>query len=365
MNKKFLFELSGEHPEMPNTELEEVLHSYSIDFKITNFESENRYKVVDILNFYPNIISELKTRLGMCKAIYEVLAIGSEELKIENIFQTKMSQMTPASTFKLRTKNLKNKLELSKELEKNYINNVLDQISSVLSVDVRSPDIEFVLFFGKDITLTRLVVNIDRSNFETRKPQFRPYFAPISLHPRLARCLVNLSRVKEGNLIMDPFCGTGGILLEAGLMGMVVMGADIEQRMVDGTIANLNHWDIQRHLIFCSDIKNLKENFEKETIENNTGKHIPASDITSIDAIVTEPPYGRATNLRGESMESLIFTIFEVLNEILLSGKRMVISLPNDELPKIVFKYFKILNKFKLRVHRSLTKYIFVFEKSI
>ncbi|MCK4365573.1 MAG: DNA modification methylase, partial [Thermoplasmatales archaeon] len=58
---------------------------------------------------------------------------------------------------------------------------------------------------------------INRSQFEERKIQHRPFFSPISLHPKLARALVNLSSIKKDETLLDPFCGTGGILLEAGL----------------------------------------------------------------------------------------------------------------------------------------------------
>ena len=71
-------------------------------------------------------------------------------------------------------------------------------------------------------------VEIPRKNFETRKVQNRPFFSPISLHPKVARALVNLSEVEKNETLLDPFCGTGGILLEAGLIGANVIGNDIQ-----------------------------------------------------------------------------------------------------------------------------------------
>ncbi len=44
------------------------------------------------------------------------------------------------------------------------------------------------------------------------------------MSPKLARCMVNLTGVKENDLVLDPFCGTGGILIEAGIMGARVIG---------------------------------------------------------------------------------------------------------------------------------------------
>ena len=50
---------------------------------------------------------------------------------------------------------------------------------------------------------------------------------PTSLHPQLARCCVNLTGIKKDETLLDPFCGTGGILIEAGLMGLNCIGGDI------------------------------------------------------------------------------------------------------------------------------------------
>ncbi len=54
---------------------------------------------------------------------------------------------------------------------------------------------------------------VARARLEARKVTHRPFSLPISLHPKLARALVNLARVPMGGVLLDPFCGTGGILL--------------------------------------------------------------------------------------------------------------------------------------------------------
>jgi len=44
--------------------------------------------------------------------------------------------------------------------------------------------------------------------------------------------MVNLSGARRE--VLDPFCGTGGVLIEAGLIGLEVYGFDIQQSMVEG-----------------------------------------------------------------------------------------------------------------------------------
>ncbi|MFH1743888.1 MAG: methyltransferase domain-containing protein [bacterium] len=58
----------------------------------------------------------------------------------------------------------------------------------------------------------------------------RPQADPKSgmLPPKLARMMVNLARGPKTRTILDPFCGSGGILMEACLLGLSPTGLDCE-----------------------------------------------------------------------------------------------------------------------------------------
>ena len=82
---------------------------------------------------------------------------------------------------------------------------------------------------------------LNKKYFEEMKPHKRPFFHPGCMSPNLARCMANLARVNEGDVVLDPFCGTGGILIEAGLIGCKVIGCDIDWKMKKGTATNLEY----------------------------------------------------------------------------------------------------------------------------
>ncbi|MBW2993758.1 hypothetical protein KY317_04250, partial [Candidatus Woesearchaeota archaeon] len=88
------------------------------------------------------------------------------------------------------------------------------------------------------------VRKIDRRELEQkfglRKPHLKPGFHPVSLNPKLARAMVNLTGIRKG-IILDCFCGVGGILVEAGLIGLKPVGYDIDQRMTDASRINLEY----------------------------------------------------------------------------------------------------------------------------
>ena len=69
----------------------------------------------------------------------------------------------------------------------------------------------------------------------------RPFFQPVSLEPRLARLMISLGHRSdtEPTTVIDPFCGTGGIAIEAMLAGLNVLASDLDPKMVKGTKENL------------------------------------------------------------------------------------------------------------------------------
>lgn len=65
------------------------------------------------------------------------------------------------------------------------------------------------------------------------------------LPPKLAQIILNLaagptSADKSGQVVLDPFCGTGVLLQEAVLMGYMPYGTDLEQRMIDYSQQNMD-----------------------------------------------------------------------------------------------------------------------------
>jgi tRNA G10 N-methylase Trm11 len=59
------------------------------------------------------------------------------------------------------------------------------------------------------------------------------------LPPKLAQIMLNLAKAGSGNTVLDPFCGTGVVLMEAALKGCKLMGSDLNQQLVYSTKENL------------------------------------------------------------------------------------------------------------------------------
>jgi len=184
---------------------------------------------------------------------------------------------------------------------------------------------------------------IDRGQFEERKVALRPFFSPISLHPRFARALVNLSRIRKGGRLLDPFCGTGGIAIEAALVGAKVLGSDISQEMITGCMENMAHFGAAWEDMKRADVGHILDVFGK------------------VDAIVTDPPYGRSATTNKEPPLDLHKRALTSMADALKEGGTLAVVFP--ELCHKGRKDLKLREMHIQRVHRSLTRHYCIFTK--
>jgi tRNA (guanine10-N2)-dimethyltransferase len=228
-------------------------------------------------------------------------------------------------TFKVRCKVVSGDKD-SEEIE--------DKLGEELSnpkntVNLENPDKKIYAYVqGEKIIIGELIQDLPRGKFKQRSNEKRPFSSPVSLDPVLARVLVNLSEVPVGGKIIDPFCGTGGILIEAGLCGMLPLGTDVKKEMVEGTRKNLEKYGILNHNIKQVDAEDSLEKFE------------------DIDAIITDLPYGKASKVEGKTEEKF-------LNLISQFDGKTVFMYDKPELGDLKAQH-------EIYIHKNLTRYIFL-----
>ena len=92
---------------------------------------------------------------------------------------------------------------------------------------------------AKSLYLAKSVAVYD-SLLQQHRDESRPFVAAeITTSPKLCRALLNFAGAKSGHLVLDPFCGTGTILMEAALLDMRGFGIDINPEAVEGARSNL------------------------------------------------------------------------------------------------------------------------------
>jgi tRNA (guanine10-N2)-dimethyltransferase len=212
-------------------------------------------------------------------------------------------------------------------------------------VSLRNPD---YLFQAEKTDNGNFVMGVSagykKFNWKQRRPRARKFFLPSAIYPKLARFLVNLSRVKENEYFLDPFCGTGSLLIEGSLMGIRSIGIDLTRWIARGALLNLKGFGLE---------------FESIIRADSTSRNFP---LCKVDAVSTDVPYGRASSTKGKDTRQIAKEFTQSAADILNPDKYCVLMHPSHvELQ--LGNSFELLERHLLYVHRNLTRAISVLKR--
>ena len=342
---KLFFLVSGEHQTLPVSEVQAILEAEGIKYRIL----ENLTQVLR-LEADPNSVEAIKFRSALtrvcCREIFNCEANISEILA--NISSGSMEEFIEGDSFAVRVRRVKGVTpELVRvELERKLGEQILKTVKTS-RVNLSNPQ---KTFFGV-LTDKRFIFGLKTAEiipkpFSERRPRRRPFFHPTAMPAKLARVMVNLAQPRMGDLVLDPFCGTGGMLVEAGLIGCRVLGFDAKPHMLRGGLKNLLHYGINLEGVAIAD-----------------ARYPP---VAKVDCIVTDPPYGRSASTLGASTIRIVEDFLSAVGDKIPRGRRICMASPKtiriaDAGEKAGFKH---LESHFVYVHRSLTREIVVFERT-
>ncbi len=342
---RLFFLLSGEYESLSFSELKAILeaegYAYSLTEKldqiarievdeksITDIQRRSAYTRVCALELF----SSDDTDEGIEKA--------TEEVNFHNVLKQ-------GETFEVRIRRIKeystknDTMRLERKLGRLVLQN-----TNGTRVNLTKPDKTFfgVLTNHKLIFGLRLA-EIEPKPFVERRPRKKPFFHPSAMNAKLARCMVNLAYARSSRIVLDPFCGTGTTILEAALIGCTAIGVDVQHRMIMGTQKNLLHFGVEAEALVIADARQLP--------------------FTQVDAVVTDPPYGKSATTLKSSTKLLVQSVLSSAKPLLHEGQRICIASPKTlQIRKLgtTLGYKHVESHFAY-VHRTLTREIAVFEK--
>jgi tRNA (guanine10-N2)-dimethyltransferase len=247
-------------------------------------------------------------------------------------------------TVAVRARNVRSSAEVSTAAAERDLGSVL--VDRGFQVDLDDPDHELRAVFSDDVCLLGWQVRERAAAFGSRAPTDRPFFQPGSMAPVDARAYVNLAagRALPDATVLDPMCGTGGFLLEAGLIGARPVGSDAQWKMARGTAENLadvvpdTRWDVVR----------------------GDATALPFADDVA-DAVVFDAPYGRQSKIAGHELEALVggalVEAARLAPSCVLVGDRSYEEAARDA-------GWTVGSRFERRVHGSLTRHVHVLRRA-
>jgi tRNA (guanine10-N2)-dimethyltransferase len=332
--KTYAFELSGEHETLPRCEALALVELFSTSFR--EIELLDQCLIVEAEDLD---VLMLGKRLAMTHRIIEVLA--ATDAKLEALAESVSLLDLPQKRYLVRARRIKDNAPGADAVE-HEVGRVLFQKG--YKADLKDPEmvLRAIITTGK-IVLGLEAAVMDRGSFEGRRPHLKPFFHPGVLMPRMARSLVNLTQARADERLLDPFAGTCGILIEACLVGIEGVGIEVQTRLVKGALCNLHNQD-------CSLIL-------------GDAKRLPLRD-DSMDGAVLDTPYGRSAKILAASKELLLEESLRELFRVIKPGRRMVIVADRPLDAMLANAGFNVIQKHTDRVHRSLTRHIFVAQKA-
>lgn len=168
---------------------------------------------------------------------------------------------------------------------------------------------------------------------------------PASTHPPLAAAMAQLAGIQDGEVMWDPFCGSGLELIERARLGGVdsIIASDIDDHAIKVARQNFESAGIDSEslVIHRSDFRNYKK--------------VTGIAAGSISLIVANPPLGR--RVRVEDLKGLIAEFYKIAAETLRPGGRLVFINPlkmdsPDPSLKLTARHLVDLGGFDCRVEK-------------
>ncbi len=350
------FLISGEFENLSFSELKAILETEKFSYELVEkLDQTVRLKtalesIKEIVrrSAYTRICSQ---ELFCCEATDQAIAEAAKNAGFHSI-------LAKDESFQVRIRRIKeySTKEDTMRLERQLGKLILENAPSA-KVNLSKPDKTFfgILTNGKLVFGIKLA-EIEPKPFVERRARKKPYFHPSAMNAKLARCMLNLAHAKSGSFVLDPFVGTGSIVIEATLIGCKAIGIDIQCKMSNGALRNIRHFRLDPYGIILADSRKLP--------------------LTKIDCLVTDPPYGRSATTMKSNTKAIVEGVLISTYPLLGKGQRISIALPikvnesgkTEQLSEQLSGFiqglgFKMLESHKLFVHRTLTREVMIYEK--
>jgi len=387
-NMKYIFHL-GRVPALSVAELQAMLEKTKTDY-IVRFMSREMFtlEIEDEINF-----RELLVQMGGTKKIseflgaYQNLTEAFEEINsvIEKIsgkrtigysayFVNDRKSEAPKifGEIKRNFANIKKSFSEESSLRLVFPDNKTRELNSasIFKNKLAIKGIEFNIIISNDkIVLSKTIAVQDVESYSKRD-----YGRPCRdsrigmIPPKLAQIMINLSNLKEGQILFDPFCGVGTILQEALLNDYKIIGSDANNKQIENSKTNLE-WLATKYILKHPDYKIFQSDI------NGLSKKIKPN---SIDAIVTEstlgPIYDKVpqkseVKKNFDNLEKIYLKFFQIAKLVLRKKTRIVVTIPAyrikqdqyvfapfvDKLEKMGYSIISPLNEKLITKHTKIT----------
>ncbi|XP_034116558.1 tRNA (guanine(10)-N2)-methyltransferase homolog [Drosophila albomicans] len=306
--KKYVLWFAQEHVDFRVAEFESIVKLFGLECR--HF-SDNRLKPFWLVEF-PNDETALQyaSRSVALRSIIELQAHAKTLPEFHQRLKTQvdtdrgaLSQYFNAQSFKVTVETYNKHFTQREKVDKIE---AMDYLPLQGAVNLKDPQVEwwYLEFWGldptdvpdapEDIVFGRMLGQGQRHLIKQLSLKQRKFIGNTSMDAQLSLLMANQALVKDGDLVFDPFVGTGSLLVSAAKFGGYVLGADIDFMMLHAR---------------CRPSRITQKVREKdESIRANLKQYgcaerymdVVVADFSCplwhksmrFDSIITDPPYG-------------------------------------------------------------------------
>ncbi|GLG92298.1 tRNA (Guanine(10)-N2)-methyltransferase-like protein [Gryllus bimaculatus] len=305
--KRYLLWFANEHTYFRINEIESLRSLFGIQMKWVEKNHHEPFCIVDIPT--EEDVLKIASRSVSLRSCIELWACGAKlgdlhnNLKLLPVEQL-ASYFKPELSFKIKVETFCKSQTQEEKVAKIESFSYLPLCGPV---KLKNPDIklELIEYYGLDsnnipdepyqVFFGRWVADGQRDLISKLSLKTRKFIGNTSMDPQLSLLMANQAKVKEGDLILDPFVGTGSLLVAAAQFGGYVLGTDIDYLMLHGKTRPTR---IQQKKQREKD-ESVRTNMKQYGIENRYLDVLVADSslplwhsAMRLDAIITDPPYG-------------------------------------------------------------------------
>lgn len=192
---------------------------------------------------------KLASRSVSIRSISELWGFGTTRPAFHSDLKRNLATMTGSPYFE-ESRDFKIIVETYNKhfLHKKKVDKIetMDYLPFTAPVNLKTPQERYMYFeyYGMDpnnvpdepeaILFGRLISNGQRDLIQKLSLKTRKFIGNTSMDPALSILMANQCAIKSGDLVLDPFVGTGSLLVTAANFGAYVFGSDIDYKMLHG-----------------------------------------------------------------------------------------------------------------------------------
>lgn len=241
--------------------------------------------------------------IGHTRDVLKKITRYSSDLDLQLAYDacTEIRQLPERPTFSVTANFVGKRNYNTDEIKLAVADGVYNTYDWIYSADDSIADLNLRVFIEHELGL----VGVRLAQEALNKRPYKLAHLPGSLKPPVAAALVRLAEIAPGQSLLDPFCGSGTILVEAALMGAAAQGGDSDAAAVEHARTN------------------LKEAGVTVPVQQWDARTLPLAD-SSIDRIISNLPWGRQVQVDAE-LENLYRDTLPEMQRVLVPGGHIVI----------------------------------------